>query len=256
MKRARIISGVILVLTLKATGLIAQLPSELFGGKDIEVYSQSIALKLGGNGGAPIGPVPDGASGKPGFGITAALVGQFHLKGRLFFQPELEYSFKGATFHTPISGDTVEIREIPAGSGNFYPFPTTYEGTVDGKFANHYLVLPMIFNLRLAHWSVEAGPWVSYLLKGDNSGLADIVVGNNYTSVEDEPFDQTEFLNDYDFGVAAGANYEHNAHLFASLRFSYGLRSVYQNDYNQVDGTFRNIYAQLCVGYRLKTFGN
>jgi hypothetical protein len=220
------------------------------------ILMKSVALKVGANGGAPIGPVPEGASGKPGVGLMVALVGQFHLKGKIFFQPELEYSFKGATFHTPISGDTIENREIPAGSGNFYPFPTTYAGSVDGSFANHYLIMPMMFNLRLANWSVEAGPWVGYLLKGQNSGLADIVVGNNYTSVEDEPFDQTEFLNGYDYGVAAGVNYEHKSRLFGGLRLSYGLRSVYESDYSQVDGSFRNIYAQLGMGYRFNAFGN
>lgn len=214
-----------------------------------------LGVKIGVNGGAPVGPVPEGATGKPGIGPTAAVFARIFLKDRLYLQPELEYSLKSATFHTPISGDTSTLREIPTGSGNFYPFPTYYNGAVDGKFANHYFVLPVMLNYRFSkRWYAQGGPWVGYLVHGDNSGLADIVIGNNYTTVTDEPFDQTEYLSDLDYGVALGTYYELESRFFASLRISYGLRSVYQNDYSQVDGTFRNIYAQLALGHRFKGF--
>ena len=208
----------------------------------------TFGIKGGVNLGTPIGKAEEGATGSLGFGPRGGFFLRYNVNSKVSLQPELTYSFKGASFLTPISGDTTIAQEI---LGQIYYLPTFYEGWVDGEFANHYIDIPILGMYYIGDkMSLLLGPYVAYLIKGKNAGLADLEIGDNYTTVEDEIFDISNQLSQLDYGLVVGANYETFAGLNLGLRLTSGLKSIYKKTYGEVDGVVRNLYLQASVGYR------
>lgn len=206
-----------------------------------------IGLKYGFNYGTPISkPVP-GATATPGLASLAGAFTRIQFHPLMDVQIEMLLSTKSNEFSTPISGDTIVMQYIP--NVGFLPFPADYSGTVTGRFRNIYLEVPVL--LRASYWddwSFLLGGYTAFLLHGDNSGTADIVLGNNFDTREGEPFDQTQYLNPLDYGVVIGGEYRSREWLF-DVRATIGLRSVYQNDYAQVSNSVWNGYLQASLGY-------
>lgn len=208
----------------------------------------TFGVKAGVNAGTPIGPAPDSASGAPGVGPHVGVFARLNLKDRLDIQPELMYSYKSGTFYTPIEGDTVYEQTL---AGQTFLLPTYYEGDVDGSFSLHYIELPINVMYHFGdHWSIHGGPYFGYLILGKNEGTASGVVGNNFSTFENEPFDQSAELNPLDYGAVLGGNYETYTGWNFSLRATCGLRSVYKDSYTMPPGTIRNVYLQASIGYR------
>jgi len=219
------------------------------------IQAQKIAfgLKGGADTGTPYSKPKEGASGKLGKG---GVFGAFlkHEFGKHFnIRFELFYSYKSASFVTPISGDTVYAKTM---MGNTYYIPTSYSGIARGTFKNEYLNLPVFLAYKAGKkFNFLAGPQVSYLLKGNNTGTADVNVGADpnypYTTVKDKPFDQSGKLNKWDYEVTCGVMFEAAKRLNFDLNFSYGLRSIYNKGYKNAGGTVRNIYLQLTLDFLL-----
>jgi hypothetical protein len=203
--------------------------------------------------GTPYSEPAEGATGKLGTGPVIGFYWKHNLGGHFGINIELYYSYKKASFHSPVSGDTIYQALI---AGNTYNIPTSYSGWVDGQFKNNYIDFPALLAYRLGKkFNVLAGPQVSFLFKGNNYGTADMIVGEDpnypYTTVEDEPFDESNQLNKWDYGFVCGTNYEASAKLNFNLNCSYGLRSIYKKSYSNTTGTVRNIYLQFSLGYKL-----
>ena len=205
-------------------------------------------IKGGINFGTPYGKAEEGATGAPGVGPRMGVFVRRHVKNRLDVQLEVLYSVKGASYKTPVSGDTLYEEEI---MGKIYLIPTYYSGWVEGKFKNVYLDFPITARYEASRkFFLLFGPQISYLLNGSNKGLADIDIGENYSSVKDEPFDESDQLNRWDYSLLFATSYETPGGLNFELGFSYGLRSIYKDSYDKIDDTYRNIYLQAMVGYR------
>ncbi len=98
------------------------------------------------------------------------------------------------------------------------------------------------------------GGYVSYLIDGKNTGSADIEVGDPrhpFTTVTDEPFDQSSELNKWDYGLLLGTTYVTKRRMNFGLSVTTGLRSVYRNNYKYIDGVVRNVYMQTFVQFRI-----
>jgi hypothetical protein len=122
---------------------------------------------------------------------------------------------------------------------------------VEGKFGNVYLDFPILARYLLSErFHLIAGPQVSYLLKGKNKGTADIKIGEDYSTVEDEPFDESEYINNWDYSLMIGGSYETYSGLNFDLGFSAGLRSIFEDSYDKIDKAVRNMYLSATIGYR------
>lgn len=205
-------------------------------------------VKGGINLGTPYGKAEESATGAPGIGPRMGLFLRTHVKNRLDVQIEALYSVKGGKYDTPVSGDTVYEEEI---MGIKYLIPTYYEGRVEGEFKNVYLDFPITARYEASRkFFLSFGPQISYLLNGSNTGTADMDIGENYSSVTDEPFDESSELNKWDYSLLFAGSYETPGGLNFELGLNYGLRSIYKASYDKIDNTYRNIYLHLMVGYR------
>lgn len=211
----------------------------------------AFGIQIGANAGAPIGKVPEGASGAPGVGSLYGLIAQFRVTDFLGIQSEFRYSYKSASFSTPIAGDTTIRQEVLPGL--FVPITTYFNGSVAGAFDNIYLELPLLATLNIRNdFSVLVGPYFGYLAHASNTGLADVVIGNNFRHDVDVPFDQSAFLSPWDYGAVLGVQYDAIEGFNMGIRMTTGLRSVYLNSYSQVDSPVRNMYLQGAIGYMIR----
>jgi hypothetical protein len=219
----------------------------------VEAQKVFYGLTGGLTAGSPVGKAAEGASGKPGKGSMLGIFIKYKLSERFKIQSELFYSFKGASFETPVSGDTVYQQVI---LGTTYNIPTSYTGRVKGVFGNEYFDLPVLLTYQLSKkLFILLGPQFSYLFKGKNTGKADMKIGqdpnNPYTIITDEPFDESDQINRWDYGIAGGLNYEANKRLNFNLKLTRGLRSIYKSSYTLADGAVRNVYMQCSLDYRI-----
>ena len=99
------------------------------------------------------------------------------------------------------------------------------------------------------------GGYVAYLLDGYNAGTADIDVGDPaspFTTVTDEPFDQSSELHNWDYGALLGVAYDTDRRINFGLNITTGLRSIYKKNYKYIDGVVRNVYMQAFVQFSLR----
>ena len=228
------------------------------------LFSQAVAqefdfgIKGGANVGTPYGVAEEGATGMVGVGPLLGLFFKYQLKERWAIHFDAQYSFKGARFDTPVSGDTVyEYNTItPTDTIPSKAF-TSYRGNVEGKFANKYMDFPLYVSYNFGKdkkWLVLGGFQISYLLDGGNYGSADIEVGDPkhpFTYVENEPFDQSEELNTWDYAVMTGVILETKYRTNLGITFTYGLGSIYEKNYKYIDNVVRNLYLQFFFGFKI-----
>ncbi len=234
--------------------LFAALCTMLCHTEDINAQGMEFGVKAGFNLGTPYGIAEKGATGSPGLGPAVGVWFRARLNLKWRVQAEFAYSKKGSTFKNPYKGDTVyrvEDHDPP------YIVHTYFDGWVEGEFDNAYLDIPVIFMYLLnERWSLLIGPQFSYLLKGKNTGKADFEIGdpeNPFDIVEDYPFDESSALRKWDYGVLIGSSYNVSKKFFVGLTLTAGLNSIYQKDYSYIERTYRNVYLQACLGFKISS---
>jgi hypothetical protein len=180
----------------------------------------------------------------------------YDLGSRWVLHGEFLYSYKGAKFSTPTSGDTIyKYNTITPTDTIPSEVHTFYSGWVDGKFDNRYIDIPLYASYKLSsRFQLLFGGYVAYLIKGSNTGSADVQVGDPahpFTYVEDEPFDQSSELSKFDYGVLLGTTYNTKHRINFGLSLTTGLKSIYKKNYKYIDGAVRNVYLQTFVQFRL-----
>lgn len=222
---------------------------------DAQVFSWG--FKGGLNYGTPYGKAPEGASGELGLGPNLGVFVKYNINQKWGLQAGFSYSFKGGKFKTPFYGDTVYLMEILYnGVPVKVPIVVNYKGMADGKFANIYVDFPLIVSRKIGdRFEVVFGPQVSYLIKAENAGTADVEVGDGFLFVYDEPFDESDQIKEWDYGLVVGINYETLNGWQCGLRFNAGFPSIYKDTYTMLDEEVRNMYLQLTIGYRFGANG-
>lgn len=228
----------------------------------VKAQDMDFGLKGGLNIGTPYGVAEEGASGSLGVGPLIGMYFAYNLGNKWTLHGEFLYSYKGSKFHTPVSGDTIYqyYAVTPAGDSIPAEANTIYRGVVDGKFDNRYIDVPLYASYELSRrFRLLFGGYLSYLVSGHNAGYADVEVGDpNYpfTTVEDEPFDQSSELSKLDYGLLAGSTYMTKHRLNFGISATVGLKSIYKKNYKYLDGVVRNIYLQTFVQFRLNKRNN
>lgn len=219
-----------------------------------EAQQMEFGLKGGLNIGTPYGVAEKGASGSLGVGPLIGMYFAYDMGNRWTLNGEFLYSMKGAKFNTPVSGDTIyRYNTITPTDTIASEVHTIYRGTVDGKFDNKYLDIPLFASYQVSRrFKLNIGGYFSYLLDGNNSGTADIEVGDPnspFTSVTGEPFDQSDELHQWDYGFLFGATYITDRRINFGASMTTGLRTIYEKNYKYIDGVVRNIYLQAFVQF-------
>ncbi len=222
------------------------------------MYAQEMefGLKGGLNIGTPVGVAEKGAKGSVGVGPLIGMYFSYDLGTRWILNGEFLYSYKGASFHTPTSGDTIyKYNTITPTDTIPSEAHTSYRGWVDGKFDNRYIDIPLYVSYKLSRrFLLNFGGYVSYLVSGKNTGTADIEVGDPkspFTNVTDEPFDQSHELNKWDYGLMLGTTYVTGRRINLGLSLTTGLTSIYRKNYKYIDGVVRNMYLQTYVQFSI-----
>ncbi|MBU2652145.1 MAG: PorT family protein [Bacteroidetes bacterium] len=215
-------------------------------------------LKGGFNIGTPYGVAEEGAKGSPGVGPLIGMYFKYNLNSKWAIHGDVHYSYKGSSFDTPVSGDTLYRWTGTVGyppRDTSYYVETIYSGRVDGVYANWYFDIPLYISYRIGkRFLLLGGGQLSYLVKGKNSGTADIIVGDPkspYTHVYDEPFDQSQELNTWDYSGIFGTIFESSRRINVGLTATVGLSSIYKKNYKYLDKAVRNIYLQAFLEFKI-----
>lgn len=193
------------------------------------------------------------ATGSPGIGPHFGVFGRYQFSEKLSLQAELLYSNKSASFVSPAVGDTDQVVEVIAGVMDTIP-GVPFDMLVEGEFDNWYIDLPIQVVYKIGkNWTLLGGVQLSYLVKGKNEGLANGYIGITYDwPIEDEEFNESRFLRDFNYGMVLGTNYEFDIGVHLGIRATCDLNSIYKSSYTAVDGTYRNIYLQASVAYQFR----
>ncbi|OUR97636.1 hypothetical protein A9Q86_15600 [Flavobacteriales bacterium 33_180_T64] len=101
------------------------------------------------------------------------------------------------------------------------------------KIKVDYLVIPLMAKYYLSEkFSIEVGPQASFLIN-DKAEFND-------GSIADSEIDASSF----DFGLNVGVGYNFSSHLFAQVRYNYGITTVGENP------DIRNSVFQISLGYK------
>ena len=218
------------------------------------VHAQlATGIKLGLTSGTPIGPREDGATGKPGIGSIAGVLAEYQVNDKWTLGIELYHTQKKSSFSTPASVDQYNYLFEPPGTDTMVWIVAEFEGFVDGQFDNRYIEVPVLGHYYFSErFGLTFGPYFSYLLSGDISGLStgDVTIGVGTVPVEDEVFDESQHLQTLDYGLVGGIRYRSNFGMNYELRLTSGMRSVFKDTYPLADGVIRNIYLQLTAAYK------
>jgi len=210
-------------------------------------------IKLGLTTGTPIGPVEDGATGKLGLGSVAGILAEYQVNDKWRLGIELYYTQKKSTFSTPATVDEYDYLFSPPGTDTMVWIVAEFQGFVDGQFDNRYIEMPILGHYYFSErFGATFGPYFSYLLEGDISGVStgDVTIGVGTLPVENEVFDESQHLETLDYGLVGGIRYRTNFGMNYELRLTSGLRSVFKDTYPLAEGVVRNIYLQLTAAYK------
>lgn len=218
-------------------------------------YAQNVSIQLeaGVFLGSPftLDGVPEGSTGNPLVGPHGGLSFSYHLNERMAVRLGAMYSKKGSEYLVPISGRTRVERSI-FGLNFEIPFNLSYEGTAEGKYDNEYIDLPLsfVFRNKKGSLSVTGGPYAAYLLKGYHKGTVNVRVANLF-NVNDEPFDQSELIRPWDYGVHLGTEFRILDRIYGFASGMFALVSVFSENPEGLEGTYRNIFMRVGLAYRI-----
>lgn len=158
-------------------------------------------------------------------GYYVGAVTEVKLTDKFSIQPELVFSSQGAKniYSEVLSGENVDHH-------------------------NHdilnYINLPVLGKYFLTNsLSIELGPQFGLLVKAENQ---DKITTNGVEVKENRDFENE--VNSFDFGIAAGLDYNLTNGLFINARYNYGLTHVGKTD--QYYGNSKNRVMQLGAGFK------
>ncbi len=221
-------------------------------------------IRIGASFGVPAGAIPTGASGMPLPAVSMGLFYDYQINPKWSLQIGAEsYSMK-ARFETPyerfeyignvekyINGDEASSR-----IDTVFLDKATVEG---GRFNNRYLAIPISAQYHFRKgWSISFGSYVAYNLKKEMKGTAkDIYFGEKedpeislrvYGTM---PFNESDKIKDWDFGLNVGGNYELRSGLNFDLRINAGMIDFFVKEFTAPPSAYRNIVLQTTIGYKI-----
>lgn len=218
-------------------------------------FAQNLTVgpKLGFNVGAPLplGNIPEGAKGTP---LACHNLGVFvscKISKKFSMQAELLYNRKGAQFTTPLdSMPYTDHMQHPLYPDIWLDVETFFNGTAEGAFDNYYLEFPLLLSYRIGQskWSLSAGGYYGWLAQTETHATATGYVGYD-PALREEVLDFAENTREYDYGALIGTTYKTGDRIDINIRISFGMESVFVDDYEKIDYSLNNMFAQFTASY-------
>lgn len=194
------------------------------------------------NAGAPIpSNLPKGAKGNPGINPILGFTTLKQTDSKFFYKASIFFEKKTASYESPVDYNNIVIAGDTLDG---------FVGIAKGNFKNQYISLPFTAFYKLyKEFSIGAGPYISYLLKGSNKGIVNGIAGRFISvPVNDQAFDESNNINKIDIGANITFNYKLNDKIDFQWQTSYGISSVTKPTDNFKD-KIHNIYTNLTASY-------
>ena len=191
--------------------------------------------------------IPEGASGRPGFGMNVGLEYRYTFHPKFSLTIGATYAQKGSHFSSPISGKYDAARGV---FGESFPFPLRvgYTGNVTASFKNIYLDFPVLGNIHLKKWRIGLGYQYSRLLKGGLGGSVDVQA--LFMDFENQPFDDSKNIKNYDNMVIIKLERQLSNRIYIGSDFTISTQRLMIQEQEGFKNP-RNVYANLVLGFRL-----
>lgn len=206
----------------------------------------TFGLKTGFNASNLRGDYPSGLDNKTIAGLHVGGFFQYSITEKLSIQTELLFSTQGSKI------------QQSTGSG---------EGSFDQTVKLAYINLPIMAQYKvLDKLTIDFGPQIGYLVSAKNKWAfsdpsntqnnevveVDLISGGDY-SFFGTTYSVRPDTNRLDFGLNIGSTYEISKHLFAQVRYNFGLSEFEKKNSageNSLKWGLKNDVLQLSIGYK------
>ena len=221
----------------------------------VSASGQEIGVKLlgGPNFGGPVGKV-DSADGSPRIGFELGVMATFNISPKWSIRPSLYYTTKGADYSQKYTRDTIVEIEIQGITGEV---PTFYRADVNGEIRTHYLELPVMIAYRNTKgFFIETGPYLSFLLSGNDAGSVHLDIGEDGFISDDRNYSYDDAITQLEYGLSLTGGYEFNFGLSIYLKGTRSLNKLYQpNHFDRIAQPEIKLYNTLAaLGLRYTLF--
>lgn len=200
------------------------------------------------------GPIPEkiseNSTGKPVIGMHLGFSYVYKLSDKFSLTPEIYYAFKGVDYGQSFTKDTLVPITILGVPGEV---PSFYTADVNGSMRLHSIDIPLLFSYNIGKVRFSLGPYFSFLVGGKDKGNVRVVLGeggfyDDYT----EAYDNSKNIRILETGIMGGINVLIYKGLFAEMRFSRSLTTLYKSDApSRGEGSNKmyNTFVQFSLGY-------
>ena len=195
---------------------------------NFSLFSQNHELEYGFYSGAILGgPLPqktiENSEGKPMIAPFAGFSLRKELNNNFYFQADLAYAMKGATYSQEYTRDTL----IDIGIGIV---PSFYSAKIGGQMKLHYLDLPISLGYKISdRHSLSLGVYTSFLFAGYDKTSIFIQAGYGDFADFEQKIDNFNSINKQDFGLTVKYARRLFCDLYGVFTFSRSTRSLYAN---------------------------
>lgn len=131
-----------------------------------------------------------------------------------------------------------------------------WTGCVKTKVKNSYVTIPLQAICKVSpRWDVKFGPYFSFLTNGDFSGSAydgylreDSPIGTK-VNVTEATYDFSSDLRTFQWGVDVGGEWRAYKHLSVYADLTWGLNSIFPDDFKSISFKMYNVYLNFGFGY-------
>ncbi len=220
----------------------------------IPLFSQNqrfsqLSIRAGLTTGSPIilKDIPEGATGRLGFGINAGLEYSYIFHPKFSVTIGAAYAEKRSHFSSPISGKYDAARGV---FGENFPFPlrVSYTGDVSASFKNSYLDFPILANIHLKKWRIGLGYQYSRLLKGGLGGSVNVKA--LFMNFDNQAFDESHNIKDNDNMIVLRIARQLSSRINIAADFTVSTQRLMIEPEEGFKNP-RNVYFNLLLGFKL-----
>lgn len=131
-----------------------------------------------------------------------------------------------------------------------------WTGYVKTNVKNSYVTVPIQAIYKVSNrWDLKFGPYLSFLTNGDFSGIAyDGYIREGgptgpKAEVSEATYDFSDDIRTFQWGLDAGAEWRAYKHLSVYADLTWGLNSIFPEDFKSVSFKMYNIYLNFGFGY-------
>lgn len=131
-----------------------------------------------------------------------------------------------------------------------------WTGNVKTNVKNSYVTLPFQAIYKVSkRWDIKFGPYISFLTNGDFSGTAydgylrEGDPTGEKAEVSEATYDFSSDLRTFQWGLDAGGEWRAYKHLNVYADLTWGLNSIFPNDFKSISFKMYNVYLNFGFGY-------